>query len=236
VKRSAIVRAVRSSPPAVCAIAAITALASLGCAASDGLGRVCEGGCDTGKSCVVGRCRAVDEAPAAIDTRRVILAPSDFAVIAAAGSSPPSPGIPETIALGRAEGGTVALLLRFAASWHDDAEVLSAFVVLDPVESAPPAATPAVFESARILEPWQPAVVSWGRQPRLDLPKLAAVIRAIPGTPVRVDVTALVRAWSSRRADDHGLALLVHGDDRLGSAFSMGVTGGAGPRLEAYVR
>jgi hypothetical protein len=144
--------------------------------------------------------------------------------------------VPETVALGRAEGGTVALLLRFAASWRDDADVLSAYVVLDPVDSALPATQPAVFESARILEPWQPAVVSWGRQPRLDLPKLAAVVRAIPGTPVRIDVTGLVREWSLRRADDHGLALLVHGDDVVGSAFAMGITGGAGPRLEAYVR
>ncbi len=228
-------RAVRS-PSAACAllfVGAITALTSAGCAANEALGRVCEGGCEAGKACVVGRCRALDEAPAAIDARRVILAPSDFAVLAATGA--PS-SIPETVALGRAEGGTVALLLRFAASWRDDSDVLSAFVVLDPVDSAPPAATPAVFESARILEPWQSAVVSWGRQPRLDVPRLAAVIRAIPGTPVRIDVTSLVREWSSRRADDHGLALLVHGDDRIGQAFSMGVTGGAGPRLEAYVR
>jgi hypothetical protein len=228
------VRGVRSFSAvcaAVCAVAC--AVAALGCAASDGLGRVCEGGCEAGKSCVVGRCRAVDEAPAPTDTRRVILAPSDFAVIAAAGA--PS-SIPETVALGRAEGGTVALLLRFAASWRDDSDVLSAFVVLDPIDSAPPAAQPAVFEAARILEPWQPTVVSWGRQPRLDLPKLAAVVRAIPGTPVRIDVTGLVREWAKRRSDDHGLALLVHGDDAVGSAFTMGVTGGAGPRLEAYVR
>jgi hypothetical protein len=232
------VRAVRS-PPAASALAiavTIAALASLGCAASDGLGRACEGGCEAGKSCVIGRCRAPDEAPAAIDARRVILAPRDVAVIAATGAASARAEVPETVALGRAGGGSVALLLRFEASWRDDAEVISAFVVLDPVDSAPPATQPAVFESARILEPWQPTVVSWGRQPRLDLPRLAAVIRAIPGTPVRVDVTALVRAWSSRRADDHGLALLVHGDDRIGSAFSMGVTGGAGPRLEAYVR
>jgi hypothetical protein len=227
------VRVVRSSSALACAFAALAAVAALGCAASDGLGRVCAGGCDTGKSCVVGRCRAVDEAPAPTDTRRVILAPSDFAVIAATGA--PS-SIPETVALGRAEGGTVALLLRFAASWRDDSDVLSAFVVLDPVDSAPPSTQPAVFESARILEPWQPGVVSWGRQPRLDLPKLAAVVRAIPGTPVRIDVTGLVREWSQRRSDDHGLALLVHGDDVVGSAFTMGVTGGAGPRLEAYVR
>jgi hypothetical protein len=229
------VRAVRSSSATAYVLAALTALTSLGCAANEALGQVCDGGCDAGKSCVVGRCRLPDEAPAAIDTRRVILAPSDVAVIASSSSSSSS-AVPETIALGRAEGGTVALLLRFSASWRDDSDVLSAFVVLDPVDSAPPAAHATVFESARILEPWQPAVVSWGRQPRLDLPKLAAVIRAIPGTPVRIDVTSLVREWASRRADDHGLALLIHGDDRIGSAFSMGVTGGAGPRLEAYVR
>ena len=227
-------RAVRSSSAVVCAFAAIAALAGApGCAANDGLGRLCEGGCDEGKSCVIGRCRAPDEAPAPADTRRVVLAPSDFAVIAAGSSASL---VPETVALGRASGGTVALLLRFAASWRDDSDVLSAFVILDPVDSAPPAAQPAIFEAARILEPWQAAVVSWGRQPRLDLPKLAAVVRAIPGTPVRIDVTGLVREWSKRHADDHGLALLVHGDDRVGSAFTMGITGGAGPRLEAYVR
>ena len=231
-------RAVRRLSAVVRALAALSLLAGLGvasagCAASDGLGRACDGGCEAGKSCVIGRCRASEEAPAPADTRRVVLAPSDFSVIAASGA--PSP-VPEAVALGRAEGGTVALLLRFAASWHDDADVLSAYVVLDPVGSAPPATRPTVFESARILEPWQPAVVSWGRQPRLDLPKLAAVVRAIPGTPVRTGVTALVREWSLRRADDHGLALLVHGDDVIGSAFAMGVTGGAGPRLEAYVR
>jgi hypothetical protein len=53
---------------------------------------------------------------------------------------------------------------------------------------------------------------------------------------VRIDVTSLVREWPQRRADDHGVALLVHGDDRVGSTFTMGITGGAGPRLEAYVR
>jgi hypothetical protein len=224
------VRAVRSSAAIVCALAGLFAS---GCAAGDGIGRACDGGCESGKSCVVGRCRAADETPAPADTRRVVLTPTDFAVIAA--SAAPSPP-PDAVALGRAEGGTVALLLRFAASWRDDADVLSAYVVLDPVDAAPPALHSIVFESARILEPWQPGVVSWGRRPRLDLPKLAAVIRAIPGTPVRIDVTELVRAWASRRADDHGLALLVHGDDAVGSAFALGIGRGAGPRLEAYVR
>ena len=228
-------RAVRSPSVAACALV-ITAITSLGCAATEALGGPCAAGCEAGKSCVIGRCRATDEAPAATDTRRVILAPSAVAVIAASGARPAVAEVPETIALGRAEGGGVALLLRFEASWRDDAEVLSAFVVLDPVDSAPPATLPAVFESARILEPWQPSVVSWGRQPRLDLPRLAALIRAIPGTPVRIDVTALVREWPRRRADDHGVALLVHGADRVGSTFTMGITGGAGPRLEAYVR
>lgn len=227
-------RPVRSRSALVCAaIVALASLGDLGCAASAGLGRVCEGGCEAGKACFTGRCRATDEAPAPTDTRRVVLAPSDLAVIAAGSLAA---ALPETITLGRAEGGTVALLLRFAAPWRDDADVLSAFVVLDPLGSAPPASQPATFEAARILEPWRGDVVSWGRQPRLDLPLLSAVIRAIPGTPVRVDVTGLVRDWAKRRADDHGLALLVHGEDPIGSAFTMGVTGGAGPRLEAYVR
>jgi hypothetical protein len=216
------------------ALLALFALPLAACAAPDALGRICPEGCETGKSCVVGRCRAPEESPSPPDTRRIVLAPAGLAVIAS-NSSAGEP-VPETIALGRAADGTVELLLRFAATWRDDADVVSAFVVLDPIEGAIPPASPARFEAARIVEPWQPEIVTWGRQPRLDLPKLAAVVRARPGTPVRIDVTPLVRAWSRRLPDDHGLALLVRGDDALGAACAMGVTGGAGPRLEAYVR
>ncbi len=215
---------------------ALLALAALGCAPTAGAVRACAEGCPTGKSCIVGRCRTPDEAPSPPDTRRVLLAPADLAVIASTALGVPGAPVPETLALGRAGDGSVALLFRFVATWRDDAEVRSAFVLLDPLDGALPPSEGAAFETARILEPWRSSTVSWGRQPRVDLPRLTSVVRPRPGAPVRIDVTPLVRDWSQRLPDDHGIALIVQGTDALGGAYSMGVSSGSGPRLEVYVR
>jgi hypothetical protein len=213
------------------------ALALVSCAASLGEAGPCPGApCEQGRSCVAGRCHADDAPPAPADTRRVVLAPTDVAVVASRGSGGGGDLLPDTVALGRAEGGTVVMLFRFAATWRDDAEVASAFLVLDLVDAAPPSGSPIAFESARIVEPWQPAIVSWGRQPRLGVPRQAGTVRARPQVPVRVDVTPLVRDWARRAPDDHGIALLAKGDDAYGSPVYMGVARGLGPRLEVYVK
>lgn len=198
------------------------------------------GACGT-ELCVVGRCRPADAVPSPPDTRRVLLDPRDIAVLASgAPGAPGGPGarasLPDAIALGREDRGSEVVLLRFSATWRDDADVMSAFIVLAPVAGAPPPRRSATIEVARILDPWSPDTVSWGRQPRLDLPQTAAVLRARTAVPARIDVTHLVRAWPKRRDVDHGIALLVRGDDPIGAAYSMGVTDGPGPRLEVYVR
>ncbi|AKT35960.1 DNRLRE domain-containing protein [Chondromyces crocatus] len=144
--------------------------------------------------------------------------------------------LPEAIALGAASTGRTVLLFRFAATWPDNADITSAFLLLDPVEGAPPAAQDIPLEVARILDPWSADTVSWGRQPRLSIPGLAAVARRLPLSPVRIDVTDLVRAWAARARDDHGIALLASGDDPVGVACSLGITDGLGPRLEVYLR
>lgn len=213
--------------------------AALGCAATFEEGRPCSEGCEAGRTCVVGRCRPEGELPAPEDALRVVLSPVDMAVIAsgdAAGASRGGASAPETVTLGREGGGTVEMLLRFESTLREGAEVTSAFVVLDPVAAAPPASSPTSVEVARILEPWSPATVTWGRQPRLALPRAAGVLRARPGAPSRVDVTALVRDWGRRLPDDHGIAIIFRGSDAAGSTFSMGTTSGGGPRLDAYVR
>jgi hypothetical protein len=89
---------------------------------------------------------------------------------------------------------------------------------------------------AKVLEPWQPGVVSWGRLPRLSVPRAAGRQRPRGAGPIRVDVTPLVRDWGRRDADDHGLALLARGDDAYGALVSTGVSQGTGPRLEVYVK
>jgi hypothetical protein len=167
---------------------------------------------------------------------RVVLAPVDLAVVASRASGGGGADTPGAVALGRGSGGTVVLLFRFAATWRDDADVVSAFLVLDALEGAPPSMGTITFETARIVEPWQPEVVSRGRAPRLGVPREGGRMRARPAVPLRVDVTPLVREWGRRDADDHGIALLAKGDDAYGAVISTGVSQGGGPRLEVYVK
>ncbi len=184
---------------------------------------------------MAGRCRAAETPPSAPDALRVVLSPVDLGVVGSRGAGGDGE-LPPVVALGRGAGGTVVMLFRFAATWRDDAEVVSAFLVLDALEGSPPATSPITLEMARVEEAWQPALVSWGRQPRLGVPRAAGAVRMRPAVPLRVDVTPLVRAWSRRDADDHGIALLAHGDDAYGAIVSTGVSQGAGPRLEVYVK
>jgi len=225
--------AVKRSPRT---LAFAAALALAGCAAPLGEARPCpDAACAAGRACVAGRCRAADAPISPADARRLLLSPVDVAVVGLHGGGG-GPDLPEAIALGRGASGTVVMLFRFEATWRDDAEVQSAFLVLEPLDGAPPAVSPIRFEMARVVEPWQPAAVSWGRQPRLSVPYVAGTTRARPALPVRVDVTPLVRTWTRRDPDDHGIALLAKGDDAHGAVVSMGVSHGRGPRLEVYVK
>jgi hypothetical protein len=179
----------------------------------------------------------LQDAPASpADALRVVLSPQDLAVVASGGRGGGGTELPDTVALGRNASGTVVMLFRFAATWRDDAEVVSAFLVLDAIDGTPPSASPITFEMAKILDPWQPEVTTWGRQPRLSVPKTAGTMRARPQVPLRVDVTPLVRDWAKHDADDHGIALMARGDDAYGAVISTGVSMGMGPRLEVYVK
>ncbi len=211
--------------------AALVAIATLGCAATE---KPCgsAGACAMGKTCVVGLSRPPAATPAPQETTRFVLTPRDVAVIASKGGA----GQPEAFAFGRAANGTVELLMRFEAPWGEGGEVTSAFVVLEPLEGAPAAVLPARVDSAKILEPWTSQTVSWGRQPRLGPFEGAASVRPAGRIAARLDVTRIVRAWGRRANDDHGIALIADGDDAFGTVFTLGPTGGQGPRLEAYVR
>lgn len=214
----------------------IVALSLASCAAPLGDAHPCpEQACSDGRTCVAGRCRPQEAPLSAGDALRVVLAPADVAVVSLAGGGG-GRDLPEAVALGREEGGSVVMLFRFEATWRDDAEVASAFILLDPLDGAPPSLGPISFEMARIVEAWEPALMSWGRQPRLSVPMVAGTVRARHTIPLRIDVTPLVRAWSQRSPSDHGIALIAKGNDANGAVVSMGVSRGMGPRLEAYVK
>lgn len=167
-------------------------------------------------------------------SRRVLLAPVDVAVI---GSGEGDASVmPDSVALGRERSGTVFVLMRFAATWDDGAKVASAFVRIAPDESALPATKPLRVEVARILEPWSSDTVSWGRKPETEVPALATWVTPRLAAPVRIDVTPIVRGWASRKADEHGIAMVAEPVDEAGFTFSMGMSRGSGPRLEVYVQ
>ena len=81
---------------------ALAALALSACAAPLGDAHPCpDTACDQGRSCVAGRCRPQDAAPSPGDTLRVVLTPTDVAVVAAHGKGGGGSELPDTVALGR---------------------------------------------------------------------------------------------------------------------------------------
>jgi hypothetical protein len=190
------------------------------------------GACASGSICSAGRCRPGGAVPAWPDTVRILLPPRDVAVVSARGDE----GLGDAVALGRADDGDTAILLRFVTSFRDDADVVRAFVVLEPLEGAEPPRTPTRLEVARILEPWSSATVSRGRQPKLAIPTLSAIVPERTPPRVRLEVTDIVRRWPRRAKDDQGIAVLARGDDPVGTVVSTGLARGRGPTLEVYVR
>src|SRR5262249_2608445 len=152
---------------------------------TEGLVCAAAGVCGAGQACVVARCRPSDAIVTPSDTNRILLQPVDVAVLAS-GRTDASP--PDAIVLGAEASGATVVLLRFEATWRDDAEVTSAFLVFDMVDGAPPARGTTTVEAARILDRWSSETASWGRQPRLTLPETAGVIRATPSGRLRIDV------------------------------------------------
>jgi hypothetical protein len=218
------------------ALGCVLAVAAGGCASGQA-GRPCTAGsCGSGRACVVGECRAPEATPSPADSQRLLLPPSELAVLTSKGGSGAGTSLPAVVALGSEAAGAVVVLLRFAPTWRDDADVVSAFVLLEPRPFATPPSGPVPIEVARVLEAWSPETVSWGRQPRMALPVLATTLRPEPPRSLRVDVTSLVKGWRERRDDDHGIAVLAAGDDPFGSSYATGVDGGVGPRLEVYLR
>lgn len=219
-------------------IAVSLAAALCGCAQSPPGPPLCNepGTCAEGRTCVVGRCRPDGGAPAPIESRRLVLMPDAAAVVSSSGPSGGGGELPEALAFGRSASGAVSLLLHFSVPIVERGEVAAAFLVLDPLAGAPQPGSAVPLEVARIIDPWRPETVSWGRHPQLDLPEKAGAVGPSLLAPARLDVTHLVRAWAERRPDDHGIAVLASATDPFGATFSLGISEGRGPRLEVYVR
>jgi hypothetical protein len=185
------------------------------------------GTCGVGKICAAGRCvqPAVDPVPS--DADRIVVAASDMAVV----SSGESSAFPQEIALARAP----VVLLRFPAPWGNRARIAAAFLTLDVGDASSADGRPLAFTVARVLEPWSPSGVSWGRLPRLSAP-LATTEVTPPHRSLRIDVTAVVARWALRESDEQGIALWASSTGATSPTYATGVLGAPGPRLDVYVR
>src|SRR5262245_27191526 len=103
--------------------AASSSAIACGGGSTEGLVCAAAGACGAGQAWVVAHCRPSDAIVTPSDTNRILLQPVDVAVLAS-GRTEASP--PDAIVLGAEANGATVVLLRFEATWRDDAEVTSA--------------------------------------------------------------------------------------------------------------
>ena len=209
-------------------------LCALACAASACGGAAPEpcsalGACGEGRACIVGRCRPAEAEVAPITSRRLVLEPTDVAVLEP-GAESDAPSVTPLGALGREQ---IVLLLRFDPPAESAGKLASAFLVFDRDASAPPGSTPIELELAPVLDPWSAARVSWASRPRIGTAGARFFAPAASDAPLRIEVTELLEGHASR---DHGFALRAVTTTSLGARLVTGPARGEAPRLELYLQ
>jgi hypothetical protein len=213
-------------------VAAFAALASASCAAHP-TPCISPEACPRNQTCAAGRCAAIGSEVAPPESRRLLVAPSDMAVV----SSRDGDGVlPAEIPLGGASGGSIVVLFRFPTPWGNRVRVASAFLTLEPSSGAVAERQPVPLAVARVLEPWSASEVTWGRLPRLSAPEVRAYATAGPPKTLRIDVTSIVQRWARGRTNDQGIALISAPDASVGATYATGALGARGPRLDVYLR
>ena len=189
--------------------------------------------CAAGQTCLGGRCARLGSELSPPDSRRMLVAPTQVAVVSSRGYDP---ALPVEIPLGGASAGSIAVLLRFPTPWGNRIRIASAFLTLEPLPGASPEMRPVTVTVARILEPWSASDVSWARLPRLSAPEGRALATTSPPKTLRIDVTTIVQRWALARTNDQGIALIAEPHAFVGATYATGVSGARGPRLDVYLR
>jgi len=189
--------------------------------------------CGANRTCAAGRCVGIGAEAAPADARRILVPPSEIAVVSSRGRDGE---LPVEIPLGGASAGSIVVLLRFPTPWGNRVRVASAFLTLEPLPGALPETELVPVAVARVLEPWSASDVSWGRLPRLSAPETRALATAQPARTLRIDVTSIVQRWARGRVSDQGIALMASPEAPIGATYASGVSGARGPRLDVYLR
>lgn len=189
--------------------------------------------CDPSRECLANRCAELGSEPVAENASRSIARVTEMAVIASdldyAGS------LPGAVSFGAEQAGTVELLLRFDPIWRRSGRVEQAFLLLDPLPRGRASAANVTVDVWRVEGAWSTSGLSWMTQPDLGHPKAEGIASANQ-SPLRVDVTQLVRFLKRFPEKDHGLAVRAGGHDAAGVSYATGVAGGRAPRIEVYAR
>jgi hypothetical protein len=195
------------------------------------------GSCSSDSECLANRCVPLGSDPVALDTRRIVLSPSVIAVVSSRGTEQEgSAALPSSVTFGGASEAASALYLRFEPSWRSARRVDNAFLVLEPLPGTPGDPEDVPVEAWRIAGRWQTSDLSWVHQPKRAPPFARGLARSSPPSPLRIDVTAIVRHWHEHARSERGLVVKSAGGGAFGASFATGASGGAAPRLELYVR
>ncbi len=155
---------------------------------------------------------------------RSVLPPARLGWLSSQG---PSRFVPSAVALGGRANGRVLLYLEFA-ELEPTRRLLRADLLL---ETAGAPGDSVEVELSR-SEPARWPLAHWSEQPQALYPRFRTRLEA-KGAPVRLEVTAMVRAQNK---PGEPLRLLVRAEPGGGAPVLVqtGAAGGAGPRLEVY--
>jgi hypothetical protein len=182
--------------------------------------------CGTGYECLANRCEVAGGVPVPRDCDRVVLAPTELAVIAG-GQAPSGPAV----TLGSALDRDAFVYARFGAGYKGRSEITAAFLLLTLSSGVEPT-DDVGLEVWTIGRAWSPESVSRGVRPPLARPMARGIARSSPASVVRVDVTSVVRTLASSPSDD-GVAILADGAHGPGVTLMTAAAGA--PQLEVYL-
>lgn len=201
-------------------------MAALACAPAQGP-CLAPSDCSSGRECLAHRCLPQGAEPVPKGSARVVVEPTLSAVVRESGLGG---DLPATVTFGGPAPLNQQLLLRFPEAWAH-LEVEAAFLLLHPATEAAPSGSDVPVRVSLAGAPWSGGVV--GHAPVHQAPESMGVARTRPATPLRIDVTAQVRALQTRTA--HGLLLRGAATVSRGATYLTGADG-LGPRLDVYGR
>jgi hypothetical protein len=209
-------------------VALASSVLYLGCAAQPG-GPCAGPTCPDGLECSTNVCAPPLEAPVPEASDRIVVWPTRMAVVS---RSSAAPHLPPIATLGARVDGETRWLVDFQPYPAELPRIERALLVLT--------ASPSTGDDDidlrvfTIHAPWDTLEVRYRSLPSFGRPEARGLARSRPPSPLRVDVTELVR-HQALQAEAYGLVIVAEAGPGHGAQYFTGASGGEGPRLELYL-